>query len=189
MSPPLSEVPFLSGDCCRTRTAVAVRSYSIFIARISHLLDCELRCDDEPIFVRNFNYIDRVDVFLLRRDLQLAEGGGDAGNRNLLFPAALVVSPNGITQRSFEEIDYHAKSRCAGRCNVSRSIAWQRIRVVDHKRLPALHAGGQEKLFPLPRSQHIQADANVTSEENARDRKMSFLSLERQQKSPLPLAH
>jgi len=118
--------------------------------------------------------------------LALAEGCGDARNWDLLFPAALTVSPNCIAQRSFKEVDLHAKSGCAGWCNVSRSIAWQRIRVVDHKRLPARLAGGKEKLFRLPRSQHIQADANVTFEETLA---MSFPSLERQQKSLLPSAH
>jgi hypothetical protein len=109
--------------------------------------------------------MDRIDVFLLRRDLQLAEGCCDAGNRNLLFPAALVVSPNCITQGSFKEADYDSKSRYSGWRNVLRSITWRRIRVVDHKRLSAPQAGCEQELLPLPRSQHIQADANVRLEE------------------------
>lgn len=109
--------------------------------------------------------MDRIDVFLLRWDSQLVEGRGDSGNRNLLFPAAAVVSPNCIAQGTVEEVDHYAKSRYPGRRNVSRSISWRRIRVVDHKRLSALQAGCKEELFPLPRSQHIQADANVARKE------------------------
>src|SRR2546428_10636076 len=41
-------------------------------------MDCEFRADDEPFFGRNCHYMDRIGVFLLRWDLQLAESCGDA---------------------------------------------------------------------------------------------------------------
>ena len=97
--------------------------FRILLRDISHPIGCECRPDDEPIFGGNSHYMDRIDVFLLRWDLQLAESCGDARNGNLLFPAALVVSPNCIAQRSFKEIDHHAKSRYPGRRNVAHSIA------------------------------------------------------------------
>jgi hypothetical protein len=121
--------------------------------------------DDEPILGRYRYGVELVVAFFQPGTLPFSEGTRDARSGNFLLPPTLFVSANRIPQRNVKEARDDTKTNGSGRCNVLGAVAWQRILVIDDKRLFCLVTGGEQKSFPLPCSQHIQANANVIVEE------------------------
>src|SRR5258706_3663028 len=118
--------------------------------------------DDKFVLGRDRHDIDSIETFRQCWRLQFPEGACNSWYRNLLLSFAQIVSPYCFTQRCGEKVCHHPKASCPSWLNVSCTIGGQRIRVVDDKRLVALQASCEQKLFSMPCPQHVQTDANMT---------------------------
>ena len=119
------------------------------------------RSDDKFVFGRYRHDINSIEAFRQCWRLQFPEGACDSWYRNLLFSFAQIISPNCVTQGCGEKVCHHAKASCSSRLNISCTIAWQWICVVDDKRFFASQASCEQKLFSMPCPQHVETDANM----------------------------
>jgi hypothetical protein len=121
--------------------------------------------DDEPSVGRDRNRINLIEALVRGRRLHLPKRARDCGDGNPVLSEALLVTANGIGQRSFKEIRDYAKSGIPGWRDIACAVTRQRICVVDHKRLLRRQARGEKELFAMACAQHIQTDTHVRVKE------------------------
>src|SRR4029077_16812206 len=132
---------------------------------IHQLLLFRSAIDNERAFGRYRHAIDRIESFLHCRRLKFPEGARDRRDRYFLLSRAFVIPLNGLAERAFQKVSDYAKSGFPGQCDIASAVGGQRIGVVNHKRLLCSKAGSHQKLLPMPRPQHIQADPQVSVKE------------------------
>jgi hypothetical protein len=119
------------------------------------------RYDDKLVLGRYSHHVESIEAFRQCWRFQFPKGTCNSRYRNLLLSFAQIVSSNCVTQGCAEKVRHNGKASRPSRLNVSCTIAGQRIRVVDDKRLFALQASREQELFSMPCPQYIQTDANV----------------------------
>ena len=111
---------------------------------------------------RYFYLVNFVESLVQNRRLNLFENAPKRRDRHLLFRLTLGVSSDCVAQRRAKEISHHFKSCIPRTPYISGAIDRNRIRVVDHKRLPRREARRKKQFLAAPGLQHIKANAHMS---------------------------
>lgn len=92
------------------------------------------------------------------------------GSRECLFRDPLVVGALGVAfddirQRRLGAVAEHTEASRPGVLDIARPLGSARVGVIDHEELSDLETGGQQSPLAVARTQHIEADTQVSAEE------------------------